>query len=228
MSETVLLAESGRSTGSASARRLRTEDRIPGVVYGHGMDPVSVSVGRRDLRIALSGAAGLNTILDLTVDGEVYPTLVKDIQRHPVKRNVQHIDFIQVNLNEEVTVAVPVRLEGEAKAVEAEGGLVDLTMNEIEVVTTPRNIPDEIVVDVSEMDMDSTIRVEDVSLPAGVTAVADPEYPVVTILTMRTPVLDAEEEAAAEAAAEAAEEGAEGATADGDADSGDSSGDSSE
>jgi len=228
MSETVLLAESGRSTGSASARRLRTEDRIPGVVYGHGMDPVSVSVGRRDLRIALSGAAGLNTILDLTVDGEVYPTLVKDIQRHPVKRNVQHIDFIQVNLNEEVTVAVPVRLEGEAKAVEAEGGLVDLTMNEIEVVTTPRNIPDEIVVDVSEMDMDSTIRVEDVSLPAGVTAVADPEYPVVTILTMGTPVLDAEEEAAAEAAAEAAEEGAEGATADGDADSGDSSGDSSE
>jgi len=228
MSETVLLAESGRSTGSASARRLRTEDRIPGVVYGHGMDPVSVSVGRRDLRIALSGAAGLNTILDLTVDGEVYPTLVKDIQRHPVKRNVQHIDFIQVNLNEEVTVAVPVRLEGEAKAVEAEGGLVDLTMNEIEVVTTPRNIPDEIVVDVSEMDMDSTIRVEDVSLPAGVTAVADPEYPVVTILTMRTPVLDAEEEAAAEAAAEAAEEGAEGATADGDADSGDGSGDSSE
>ena len=205
MSETVLLAESGRTTGSASARRLRTEDRIPGVVYGHGMDPVSLSVGRRDLRVALSGAAGMNTILDLTVDGEVYPTLVKDIQRHPVKRNVQHIDFIQVNLNEEVTVAIPVRLVGEAKEVELEGGLVDLTMNELEVVTTPRNIPDEIVIDVSDMDMDSTIRVSDIPLPAGVTAAADPEYPVVTILTMRTPVLDAEEDALAEAAAEAAE-----------------------
>ncbi len=205
MSETVLLAESGRTTGSASARRLRTEDRIPGVVYGHGMDPVSLSVGRRDLRIALSGAAGMNTILDLTVDGEVYPTLVKDIQRHPVKRNVQHIDFIQVNLNEEVTVAIPVRLVGEAKDVELEGGLVDLTMNELEVITTPRNIPDEIVIDVSDMDMDSTIRVSDIPLPAGVTAAADPEYPVVTILTMRTPVLDAEEDALAEAAAEAAE-----------------------
>jgi large subunit ribosomal protein L25 len=216
MSETVLLAESGRTTGSASARRLRTEDRIPGVVYGHGMDPVSLSVGRRDLRIALSGAAGMNTILDLTVDGEVYPTLVKDIQRHPVKRNVQHIDFIQVNLNEEVTVAIPVRLEGEAKDVELEGGLVDLTMNELEVITTPRNIPDEIVVDVSEMDMDSTIRVADIALPAGVTAAADPEYPVVTVLTMRTPVLDAEEEAAEAAAAEAGEEGDDAPAAGGD------------
>ena len=151
------------------------------------MDPVSVTVVRRDLRVALSGAAGLNTILDLTVDGEVYPTLVKDIQRHPVKRNVQHVDFIQVNLNEEVTVAVPVRLEGEAKAVETEGGLVDLTMTELEVVTTPRNIPDEVVIDVSDMDMDTTIRVADIPLPAGVTAAADPEFPVVTVLTMRTP-----------------------------------------
>ena len=206
MSETVLQADAGRSTGSAESRRLRGEDRIPGVVYGHGMDPLSISVQRRDLRVALSGAAGLNTILDLTVDGEVYPTLVKDIQRHPVRRNVQHIDFIQVNLNEEVTVAVPVRLEGVAKDVEANGGLVDLTMTEIEVVTTPRNIPDEIVVDVSEMDMESTIRVEDIPLPAGVTATADAEFPVVTILTMRTPVLDAEEAAAAEAA-EAGEDG---------------------
>ena len=81
-------------------------------------------------------------------------------------------------------------------------------MNELEVVTTPRNIPDEVVVDISEMDMDTTIRVADIALPAGVTAAADPEYPVVTVLTMRTPVLDAEE-AAAEAAAEASEEGDE-------------------
>ncbi|MFT6814058.1 MAG: large subunit ribosomal protein L25, partial [Ilumatobacter sp.] len=94
MSETVLIAEAGRTTGSSESRRLRTADRIPGVVYGHGMDPLSVSVARRDLRVALSGESGMNTILDLTVNGEVFPSLVKDIQRHPVKRNVQHIDFI--------------------------------------------------------------------------------------------------------------------------------------
>lgn len=205
MSETVLIAEAGRTTGSSESRRLRTADRIPGVVYGHGMDPLSVSVARRDLRVALSGESGMNTILDLSVNGEVYPSLVKAIQRHPVKRNVQHIDFIQVDLNEEVTVNVPVRLIGEAKAVEADGGLVDVTMNVIEVTTTPRNIPSAVVIDVSEMDMETTIRVSDVVLPAGVTATADPEYPVVTVLTMRTPVLDAEAEAIEAAAAEAAE-----------------------
>ncbi len=210
MSETVLIAEAGRPTGSADARRLRATDRIPGVVYGLGMAPITLSVDRRDLRVALSGTAGMNTILDLTVGGDVYPSLVKDIQRHPVRRNVEHIDFIQVDLNAQVTVAVPVRLVGEAKEVEANGGLVDVAMTEFEVTTTPRSIPDEIVVDVSEMDMDSTIRVADITLPAGVVAVADDDYPVVTVLTMRTPVLDAEEEAAAEAAAAEAAEGEEG------------------
>lgn len=213
MSETILVAESGRSTGSANSRRLRAEETIPAVVYGLGMDPLSIAVARRDLRIALSGPAGMNTILDLSVDGTVYPAIVKDVQRHPVRRNVAHVDFIQINLTAELTVSVPVRLEGEAKAVIAENGLVDLSMNEIEVVTTPRNIPDEIVIDVTDMTMDTTITVAEVPLPAGVSATADSELPVVTVLTMRTPVLD-EEDAAAEAAEAAeGEEGAEGAEA---------------
>ena len=98
-----------------------------------------------------------------------------------------------------------------------ENGLVDLSMNEIEVVTTPRNIPDEIVVDVSDMTMDTTITVGDVELPAGVTATADPELPVITVLTMRTPVLDEEDALAAELAeGEEGEEGAEGEAAEGD------------
>jgi large subunit ribosomal protein L25 len=206
MSETVLLAEAGRETGSAASRRLRAADQIPAVVYGHGMDPLSVSVDRRELRAALSGAAGLNTILDVTVDGTVYPSLIKDIQRHPVRRNVDHIDFIQVNLNEEVVVGVPVRLEGEAKDVSQNGGLVDLSMTEVEVTTTPRNIPDEVVIDVTEMMMDTVIRVEDLDLPSGVVPTHDADAPVVTVLTMRTPVLDAEEEAR-EAAAADGEEG---------------------
>ena len=205
MSETVLQAEVGRRAGSSDARRLRADGKIPAVVYGHGMDPISVSVDRRELRQALSGAAGMNTILDLTVDGTVYPSLIKDIQRHPVKRSVQHIDFIQVNLNEEIVVSIPIHLEGEAKDVSANGGLVDLSMQELQVRTTPRNIPDSVVIDVSEMTMDTVIRVEDIALPSGVAAEADADAPVVTVLTMRTPVLDAEEEAAEAAAAEGAE-----------------------
>jgi large subunit ribosomal protein L25 len=208
MASTVLVANTGRPIGSAASRRLRGDDRIPGVLYGHGMDPLSVAVERRELRVALSGAAGVNTVLDLTVDGTVYPAIVKDLQRHPVRRNVIHVDFIQVNLDEEITVAVPLRLVGEAKEVEQEGGLVDPAVDSIEVLTTPRNIPDEFVVDVSEMTMDTVIRLGDVPMPAGVTATGDPESPVVTVLTMRAEVAEIEAADAEVAAEQEAEEAA--------------------
>ncbi len=219
MASTVLVADIGRPTGSSAARRLRAADRIPGVLYGHGMSPVTLAVGRRDLRLALSGAAGVNTVLDLTVDGTVYPAIVKDLQRHPVRRTVTHIDFLQVNLDEAITVSVPLRLEGEATAVVQGGGLVDPAVDSIEVVTTPRTIPDEFVVDVSDMEMDSVIRLGDIPMPAGVTATGDADSPVVTVLTMRAEVAEIEAADAevaevqaeeGEAAAEAAPEGEAG------------------
>ncbi len=205
MPQTVLVANTGRPTGSAASRRLRAADTIPGVLYGHGMDPLSVSVNRRELRHALSGAAGTNTVLDLTVDGTVYPAIVKELQRHPVRRNVAHIDFIQVNLDEDITVSVPLHLVGEAVAVANEGGLVDPAVDSIEVVTTPRSIPDEFVVDVSAMQMDTVIRLSDIPMPAGVTATGDPEMPIVTVLTMRAEMAEIEA-ADAEVAEEQAEE----------------------
>ena len=223
MTETIVTAESGRTTGTAATRRLRREDKIPGVVYGLGIDPVSISVERRDLRIAVSGSAGMNTIIDLEVDGTTYPSIIKDVQRHPVRLNIEHIDFLQVDLNEQIVVHVPVHLTGEAKEVSDNNGLVDQILNEIEVSTTPRNIPDEIVVDISEMTMDSTIVVSDLDIPEGVTVQNDPDTTVVTVSIMRTPVLD-EEEAEAAALAEAAE-GEEGAEGDSDSDSESSDGD---
>jgi large subunit ribosomal protein L25 len=219
MSETVLTAETGRRTGSSDSRRLRAEDRIPAVVYGHGMDPISISVNRRELRVALSGAAAMNTILDLTVDGKVYPSLIKDIQRHPVKRNVQHVDFIQVNLNEEITVAVPIVLEGEAKEVLSNNGLVDLAMQELHVRTTPRQIPDSIVIDVTDFTLDTVIRIEDLTLPTGVEAIGEPDSPVVTVLIMRG--VEEEEAAEGEGAEGAADEGAAAGDDAGDAETAD-------
>lgn len=220
MSETILNASTGRETGSSATRRLRTQEQIPGVVYGMGMDPISVSVDRRELRGALSGSAGLNTILDLTVDGTMYPSIIKDVQRHPVRLNITHLDFIQVDLNAEIVVSIPIHLTGESEEVNNNNGLIDQIMTELEVSTTPRNIPDEVVVDVSSMDMDSTIHIEDLQLPAGVTATGELDRTVVTVSIMRTPVLD-EEAAEAEAAAEAAEgeeggEAAEGGESDSD------------
>jgi len=216
MSETILNATTGRETGSSATRRLRSQEQIPAVVYGLGMDPLSISVDRRELRQAVSGGSGLNTILDLTIDGEMYPSIIKDVQRHPVRLNITHLDFIQVDLNAQIVVNIPIHLTGESEEVNNNNGLIDQIMTELEVSTTPRNIPEEVVVDVSNMDMDSTIHVEDLDLPGGVTATADPERTVVTVSIMRTPVLDeeaAEAEAAALEAAEAeeGEGGAEGA-----------------
>ena len=216
MSETVLIAETGRRIGSSDSRRLRAEDQIPAVVYGHGMDPISVAVNRRELRVALSGSAGLNTIIDLTVDGKVYPSIIKDIQRHPVRRNVAHVDFIQVNLNEEITIGVPIVLEGEAHDVLSNNGLVDLALQELQVRTTPRQIPDSIVIDVTDFTLDTVIRIEDLTLPAGVEAIGEPDTPVVTVLIMRG---IEEEEAAAEGEGEGAE--GEGAAAEGGDEAGD-------
>jgi large subunit ribosomal protein L25 len=215
MPQTPLVATTGRATGSPAARRLRAEGHIPGVLYGHGMTPVSVTIERRDLRLALSGPAGANTVLDLQVDGRSYPAVVKEMQRHPIRRTVNHIDFLQVNMNEEITVSVPLRLEGEAKAVLNGGGLVDPSVDSIEVTTTPNNMPNEFVVDITNMQLGDIVRLADLPMPNGVTANGDPDMPIVTILMM------AASELLSDATPVEETEGEGGETATGDAATGD-------
>ena len=207
---TTLKTKTGRKGGSADSRRLRREDHIPAVIYGHGMQPVSFTVERRELRIALSGPAGVNTILELEVDGKSYPAIVKDMQRDPVKRTVAHVDFMQIDLSEEIVMAVPVHLTGTAKAVLQEGGLVDPAVDRIEVRAAANNIPNEILIDVTNMTMDTVIRLGDIELPKGVTAVADPDLAVVTVLVTKAETAAAAAAAAEGAAAEGAAPAAEG------------------
>ena len=201
------------------ARRLRTEGHIPGVLYGRGMDPISVTVERREFRLALSGPAGANTVLALQVGGTSYPAVVKEMQRHPIRRTVNHIDFLQVNMNEEITVHVHVRLEGESKAVAASGGLVDAAVDSLEVSCTPTNMPNEFVIDITDMQPDSIIRLSDVPMPKGVTALGDPDMAVVTVLTTAAEI----EEPAAEGEEGEGEDGEAAPAADGDAASASSS-----
>lgn len=209
MSNTATLsAEAGRVTGSPASRRLRAADRIPGILYGHGMTPVILSVARRDLRVALSGPAGQNTILTLSVDGSSYNAVVKEMQRHPVRRNVSHVDFVQINLTEEIVMNVPVHLTGVAKQVVAAGGLVDAAVDSIEVRTTPANVPNEIVIDITDLTPESVIHLADLKLPAGVVAIGDPDMLIATVLMSRGSTADAAaaavagDAAAGEAAAE--------------------------
>lgn len=227
MSSNVLIAETGRQTGSPSSRRLRREDRIPAIVYGLGMTPISVSVDRRDLRAALSGPSGVNTVLDLTVEGTVYPAIVKEMQRHPVRRTVSHIDFLQVNLDVEITVSVPVVLLGEAKEVAMNNGLVDLQMAEIQVTTTPRTIPDSIEIDISEMTVDDVITVGQLPVPAGCVFAHEEDQPVVTVTILRT-AAEEEEEASEEEGEGEEGEGEEGEGSGDDASSDDAPADDAE
>jgi len=211
MSQTTLVATPRTGKGTPAARRLRTEGHIPGVLYGRGMEPIKVTVERREFRLALSGPAGVNTVLDLQVGGVSYPAVIKELQRHSIRRTVNHIDFLQVNMNEEITVHIAVRLEGESKAVAAMGGLVDASVDTLEVSCTPTDMPNEFVIDISDMQPDTVIRLSDIPMPKGVTALGDPDMAVVTVITTAAEV---EEPVAA---VEGEGEGEEAPAADGDA-----------
>lgn len=206
MNEVTLTAEVGRPTGSASSKRLRAQGKVPAVVYGHGGDPVAVAVDWRELRHALTTDAGLNALIDLQVGGETRLTMVKELQRHPVRHDVLHVDFLEVSRDIAVDVEVPVVLEGEATAVLNEDGVVDQTLHALAIKAKPGAIPNEIVVDISDLEIGGSIRVGDLRLPSGVTTEVDPEEPVVTGQITRAAIeAEAEEAEAAEAAAEEGE-----------------------
>lgn len=175
-----LTAESGRSAGSRTSSRMRAEGRVPAVVYGLGRDAVSVSVPWTDLRRVLSTEAGINALISLDVDGQKDLAIVKDLQRHPIRRNVLHVDFLRVDPDAPVAVDIPVQLIGEAKAVEGRRGIVDHALKTLTVKAKPADIPSVITVDINDLKIGVTITVAEVELPSGVVTEVDPGAPVVT------------------------------------------------
>ena len=212
MAEITLKATTGRELGSGPSKRIRAEGDVPGVVYGLDADPIPVTVEWRPLREALTTEAGLNALIDLDVDGDVSLTVVKELQRHPIKGNVLHIDFLRVSADAEITVEVPILLEGEARAVLAEGGTVDHLLYALSINAKPADIPNELTVAISDLQINGSIHVSDIALPKGVSTDVDGEETVVT----GTQAHIAEEAAPAEGegaegeAAPAAEGGSEG------------------
>ncbi|MGH9263678.1 MAG: 50S ribosomal protein L25 [Acidimicrobiales bacterium] len=215
MEEVSLVADVGRVKGSAEARRLRAAGKVPAVLYGHGVEPLSVAVGSRDLRAALTGQSGLNALISLDVDGQRHLAMARQLQRHPVRRSIDHVDFVIVRRDEVVTAEVPVHLVGEAQSVERADGLVEQQVFSIEVHAKPADIPNAIEVDISGLSIGEVIRVGDLKLPAGVSIELDPEEPVVAGQASRVSAEVEEEEAAAEAAATGEEPGEDGEDAGG-------------
>lgn len=181
MAEITLQAATGRTTGSRSSGRLRGEGKVPATVYGMGKDPQSVSVVWRELRAALVTDAGLNALIDLHVDGAKGDlVIVKEMQRHPVRRDVLHVDFLRVDADVAVSVEVPIVLEGEAHDVLSRDGQIDQALHHLGVQAKPGDIPNEITIDISGMQIGDAIRIGDLQLPAGVTTESDPEDAIVT------------------------------------------------
>jgi large subunit ribosomal protein L25 len=208
MPEIPIAAEAGRPVGSAASRRMRSAGKVPGIVYGHGVDPLPVSVDAKDLRTALTSEAGLNALLALKVDGATHLTMAKVIQRHPVRGTVAHVDFQIVRRDEVVTAEVPIVLVGEAVEVHRGDGHVDHQLFDIAVHAVPGLIPNAVEVDVSGLTIGQTIRVSELALPNGVTTDVDPEAPVVAGQAPQVSEADLLPEGAEEEAAEAGEEAA--------------------
>jgi len=173
--------------GKGSARTLRAAGRIPAVIYGHGREPQSLSIDTRELEKLLGHISAENTVIDLSIDGRSSRTLIREIQRHPFKRQILHVDFQELVAGEKVTVRVPIVLMGVPAGVRLDGGMLDQITRELEVEVDPANIPNHIEVDVTELTIGSSIHVSDLNLPAGV-EVADEDATVCVVSAPRAVV----------------------------------------
>lgn len=217
MDELLLVAETGRPLGSRNSRRLRREGKVPAVVYGLDQDPQSVVVDWPELRRVLTTDAGLNATISLEVEGASQLSIVKDLQRHPVKRDVIHVDFLRVDPNVEVQVDVPIVMVGEAKEVTDNNGMVDQVLFSLSVFAKPGSIPTEVEVDISELTVGSAVHIADINIPEGARTEVDPEESVAVGTVTRSTLEAMQEDAEAEAAEAADGEAGEGDAGEGDA-----------
>ncbi len=201
MPDTTLTAQTGREIGSSSTRRLRAEGKIPGVVYGHGTDPISVAVVAREFQVAMSGDAGLNTLLQLKVDGKQLLTMARDIQHHPVRNVVSHVDFLIVNVDELISAEVTINLVGEAVEVGHGDGIVDQQLFTLHVKAKPNEIPPSVDIDISGLTIGGALHVSDIIIPAGVELESDLGATVVAGNPPRVQVATTAEEGAGDDAA---------------------------
>jgi large subunit ribosomal protein L25 len=198
-------ATSRNIRGKGAARTLRREGQVPAVIYGHGREPLSLSLNARDLDKLLSHIQAESTVIEVSVGGSTAKTLIREIQRHPIKRQILHVDFQALVAGEKVTVSIPIVLNGIPEGVRLEGGVLDQTLREIEIEVDPSEIPDHVELDVTNMVIGDSLHVSDIKVPSGVKVLDDPETSVAVLAAPRAVI---EETPVAEAV-----EGAEGAVA---------------
>src|SRR5881396_1553613 len=202
MAQTVALSATAREkTGKGAARQARFQKKIPAVIYGHGRATQTLMVDALALEQALTGIEPASTLIELSVDGKTTRTLIREIQRHPLRPDIIHVDFYEIKSGEKLTLKVPVHLVGTPDGVRNAGGVLDQVTREVEIEVLPENIPDHVELDVTALKIGDSLHVRDLSIPnAAILTGAD-----LTIATVVPP--RAEEVAAptAEATTEVAE-----------------------
>jgi len=203
MQATTLTTELRDSRGKSAARQLRAKGRIPAVFYGNGTEPVALSLSPKELSAALSTDVRRNAVFELELSGQKQFAMVKELQVHPVTRELRHADLYRVSLDANVTVPVPLRASGKAKGVAA-GGELYVLYRELPVRTTPDKLPTAIDVDVTELEMGRTLHVRDLKLPEGVAVALPAERSVISVAEARKRVEEEADPAAAGAGGAAA------------------------
>ncbi len=204
-----LVAELREDQGKGASRRLRREGKVPAILYGGGRPPRAITLQHNKLMRALEDESFYSSILNITVGDKNQETILKDVQRHPSKPLILHIDLQRIVEGQEIRMNVPLHFVGEdiAPGVKEEGGVMSRMFNDVEVVCLPKDLPEYLEVDVSHMQMDESLHLSDIKLPQGVEMTdlshGDGFDPVLVQISMPRAVV--EEETDEEAAPEAGE-----------------------
>lgn len=190
MQQETLHATKRVTSGSRASKRLRRDGRVPGVVYGSTIDPKPVHVSARDLYAVLHTEAGLNAIIEIDVEGDSVLTVARELQRHPVRGEIQHLDFIEVRMDEEIEAEVGVDYTGVPLGVRDEGGIVETISASVTISALPTAIPSQIEVDIAHLALGDTLKVSDLPEIDGVTYLADADDPLLTVVAPAAEVVE--------------------------------------
>lgn len=195
-----LKAEKRDATGKGAARKLRAAGRLPAVVYGQGGEALAITLDAAETQHLFHQISVENTIVDLTVEGEgkSFQTLVREIQVHPFRPDVVHVDFYRLQAGVKVDVEIPVHLVGTAPGVKVGGGILQQVIHELPVKVIPSMIPDSFEVDVSGLEVGDSIHVSEMELPEGIEIELEGERTICTVVLPRIQVTEDEEEGVAE------------------------------
>ena len=197
MAIATLTATPRSETGKGAARKLRAERRVPAVIYGHHRHPQPLTLDGRELDKLLDRIAAETTVVELAMSGGSARTLIREIQRHPFRRQVLHVDFQELVAGERITVDVPIILVGNPNGVRNEGGVLDQVMRQVSVDVDPSAIPNHIDLDVTNLELNESLHISDLRLPEGVRVLDDENATVCVVSPPRVaeeaPVVEAVE-----------------------------------